>query len=239
MQFYFIRHAQSTNNALWDKTHANLGRSDDPELTEIGWEQSRRLAKFLKTGNPRGGHSTPTHQPGFGLTHLYCSLMTRAAATAWVVSQALDLPPVALEDVYEEGGIYSEDQETGQRIGLPGKTRAYFEKTFPGIVLPETLPEAGWWNERPFEVGEARTERARRFVAALLKEHGHSDDRVAVISHGGFYNHVLAAITGLDARKGIWAVMYNTGITRIDFEPNFVDLVYFNRTDFLPADLVT
>ena len=36
MQFYFIRHGQSTNNALWETTRSNKGRSEDPELSELG-----------------------------------------------------------------------------------------------------------------------------------------------------------------------------------------------------------
>ena len=239
MQFYFIRHAQSTNNALWDVTRSSSGRDEDPELTGIGQEQARLLAGFLKTGNPLGGRPTPGFQTGFGLTHLYCSLMARSAATGWIVSQALGIPLEALEDVHEEGGIYLEDAESGERVGLPGKNRAYFESTYPGIRLPETLGEAGWWNNRPFEVEEARVERARRFVAALLEKHGSRPDRVAVISHGGFYNRVLAAILGLNPEARVWGVLHNTGITRIDFERGYTDLLYMNRTDFLPADLLT
>ena len=36
MQFYFIRHAQSSNNHLWDQTGSNRGRSEDAPLTPLG-----------------------------------------------------------------------------------------------------------------------------------------------------------------------------------------------------------
>jgi broad specificity phosphatase PhoE len=32
MQLYYIRHAQSENNDLWDRTGSDQGRSEDPKL---------------------------------------------------------------------------------------------------------------------------------------------------------------------------------------------------------------
>ena len=48
MQFYFIRHGQSENNALWERTGSSEGRSEDPELTALGHRQAKRLAQFLR-----------------------------------------------------------------------------------------------------------------------------------------------------------------------------------------------
>jgi 2,3-bisphosphoglycerate-dependent phosphoglycerate mutase len=79
MQLYYIRHAQSENNALWEATGSDEGRSSDPELTEIGKQQITCLAQFLKTGDPVLGNRRMDAQnlAGFGLTHLYCSLMVQ------------------------------------------------------------------------------------------------------------------------------------------------------------------
>ncbi|MCA1554236.1 MAG: histidine phosphatase family protein, partial [Chloroflexi bacterium] len=95
MQLYFIRHAQSLNNHLWDQTGDSTGRSEDPELTPTGWKQAELLAAFVSRSaaravwrwadatptdfDPATGVNTPpltwgqlTHNvQGFGLTHIY------------------------------------------------------------------------------------------------------------------------------------------------------------------------
>lgn len=238
MQLYFIRHAQSTNNALWDATQSNCGRNEDPDLTPLGREQARRLGEFLRTGSPRGGYTQDHSTPGFGLTHLYCSLMSRSIQTAWPVSQITGLPLEAWIDLHEEGGMYKEDEATGERRGRPGKPRSYFEQNFPGVILPDRLTEDGWYDGRPFENDEERPLRARRVLQTLLEKHGNTQDRVALVSHGGFYNHLLRTILFAPVPH-VWGVMFNTGITRFDFNPEFTDLIYMNRTDFLPAEMVS
>ena len=73
MRLYFIRHAQSANNALWDSTQSDAGRSDDPRLTPLGLRQASALCDaFARAADPLEGHGSPA------LTHLYCSPMTRA-----------------------------------------------------------------------------------------------------------------------------------------------------------------
>ena len=242
MQFYFIRHAQSQNNALYVETHSYQGRSEDPDLTPAGYEQARHLARFLSQSPPPRSLPVPDWNPqnvsGFGITHLYCSLMIRAVATGTIVAQALDLPLVAWEDVHEVGGIVQRDDETGERTRLPGKNRAYFEAHYPDLILPESLGEEGWWS-RPYEEREQRPHRARRFLHDLLDRHGDSDDRVAVISHGAFFSYFMHAILDLPADPPLWFSLANTGITRIDFlEERFV-IAYINNAGHLPRDLVT
>ena len=240
MQFYFIRHGQSENNALWKRTGSSKGRSEDPELTEIGRQQSEFVAQFLRRADSTAvvNGSDVQNVAGFGITHLYSSLMVRAVATGTAIAKALDLPLVAWEDLHERGGIYLKDEETGERIGQPGKDRAYFEAHYPDLVLPDSLGEAGWWN-RPFEEPEQRLTRAQRFWRDLMERHGHTDDRVAVVSHGGFYNDLLAAILNLPEREAYWFVLNNAAITRIDFNDDRIGLIYLNRIDFLPKELVT
>ncbi len=237
MQFYFIRHAQSTNDALWNEKHCSDDRCADPELTETGCEQAAHLAAFLQTGDPFGGHPSDDPPAGFGLTHLYTSLMVRAVETGWAVSQALQLPLRAWEDAYEEGGIYLENQKDEGCCGQSGKNREYFETHYPGMILPDSLGESGWWANRPYEEDLAIEERANRFVRTLLETHGTTDDRVAVISHLGFYNHVLSALLCGESRR-VWAVLHHAGVTRIDFNNNLIELVYLNRSDYLPTRLI-
>ncbi len=239
MQFYFIRHAQSENNLLWDTTGSSRGRSDDPALSDVGLKQAHLLAQLLRRRDPalvQNGYDYYNHS-GFYLTHLYSSLMLRAVATGAIVADALDLPLVALADLHETGGIYLEDEQTGHHIGQTGKTRTYFQQNFPRLALPETCGEHGWWN-RPFEEQEEAMARAPRLWHRLLTRHGHTQDRVAVFSHGDFYNCLLRAILKIGGNDN-WFGLNNTGITRIDMIDNCVHLVYANRIDFLPRELVT
>jgi 2,3-bisphosphoglycerate-dependent phosphoglycerate mutase len=239
MQLFFIRHAQSTNNALWDTTGSSNGRSSDPELTPLGREQARRVAHLFRDGNPDGGAFVPCEGGGFALTHLYTSLMTRAASTGWEIAQAVGLPLVGLDEIFEEGGLYLEEPQTGKRVGVLGHDRAYFEQNFPGIVLPETIPPAGWWNERPYEEPQATAARAAAFLETLLEKHGQTQDRVAIVSHGAFFNYLLAAITGRTAGEGLWYAMNNAAITRFDFFGEYTLVAYLNRTDHLLGEMLS
>ena len=240
MQLYFIRHGQSENNALWRHTGSRQGRSEDPELTEVGRQQSEFVAQFLgRTDSVAAVNGRDTQNlTGFGITHLYSSLMVRAVATGTIIAKALDLPLVAWEDLHERGGIYLDDEQPGERIGQAGHNRAYFEAHYPDFVLPDSLDEAGWWN-RPFEEPEQRLPRAQRFWRDLMERHGHTDDRVAVVGHGGFYNDLLAAILNLPQREGYWFALNNAAITRMDFDGERIGLAYLNRVDFLPKELIT
>lgn len=246
VQFYFIRHAQSENNLLWKRTGSYEGRSADPDLSPVGQQQAQVLAQYLRGAElfPVTPDRDPQHIAGFGLTHLYTSLMVRAVATGTIVARALDLPLVAWVDAHERRGVYLRDNQTDERIGQPGHNRAYFEHHYPGLVLPDSLDEVGWWN-RPYEEREQWPARARRFLEQLLERHGHTDDRVAVISHAGFYNSLLAALLALPEPENAWFVLNNAAITRIDFHDasdkfaEHIALAYMNRTDFLPPELVT
>ncbi len=236
MQLYFIRHGQSENNELWARTGSSEGRSEDAELTALGRRQAELLARFLNRPG-KADDSDPQNINGFGITHLYCSLMVRAVETGTIIARELGLPLIAWRDLHEVGGIYLVDGESGQRVGRPGKDRSFFERHYPHLVLPEGI-ESGWWN-RPFETKEEAPARAGRVWGELLERHGNTSDRVALVSHGGFYNYLLAAIIGLADRSGLWFSLNNAAITRVDLVEGRVGIVYANRVDFLPPDMIT
>jgi 2,3-bisphosphoglycerate-dependent phosphoglycerate mutase len=245
MQFYFIRHAESENNELYARTGAAVGRLADPELTALGRRQARYLAHFLQQRDPdiAAGPRDSQNRRGFPFSHLYSSLMRRSLATATLVAEALAIPLRAWPEIHEWGGIFLADPETGEMQGLPGENRAFFTNAYPHLELPDTLGEEGWWN-RPYEAFARRLERAELFARQLSERHGRSDDRVAVISHGGFYNGVMTAVLRLgdinnQPRPPLQFLLNNTGITRIDFDEDAARLIYANRVDFLPRDLIT
>jgi 2,3-bisphosphoglycerate-dependent phosphoglycerate mutase len=246
MQLYFIRHGQSQNNANWG--NASYQESSDPALTEKGHRQARLLADFLQNYQEiRENSGWDVHnRHGFGLTHLYCSLMERAVHTASPIARALKIPFAAWPEIHETGGIFGREKEN-RLIGLPGKPRSYFEQSAPELALPDHLDEGGWWN-RPFETDEERQPRADRFWADLLARHADQDDqpenRVAIVSHGGFFMHLMCAMLKLPWRQAehdlrSWFLLSNGSISRFDVRKGELTISYLNRTDYFPTDLVT
>jgi 2,3-bisphosphoglycerate-dependent phosphoglycerate mutase len=235
MRLYFIRHAQSTNNALFDNTGGEQGRSDDPELSDLGVQQAKCLAQHI------GGTKAGLEPGGFGLTHLYASPMVRAAQTASEISGITGLRLHIWEDWHEVGGIWLEN-ETGERIGRTGKNRTYLEKRFPGVHVPESIGEAGWWS-RPHETDDQIFARAEHAWQGLLERHGGTLDRVAIVSHGTFFTCIMAAIFKLEIGRGkIWLSKHNTAITRIDHRETEYDstvLVYQNQVAHLLPTLIS
>ena len=241
MNLYFVRHGQSANNAAYDQLNNSTSRVEDPELTGIGRRQAQYVAQFLAQSDPGAPVKGRDHQNrrGYGITHVYSSMMVRAVATGHTIAAALNLPLVAWEDWHEAGGIYLDDESTGGRTGLPGKTRSYFEQHYPGFVLPERLDESGWWN-RPFEEVEHRPARARRALADLLRQHANTDDNVVVVSHGEFFNLLIAEMMKLPGIDGWWFVLNNASVSRLRFDgEGEVGISYVNRVDFLPTELIT
>lgn len=241
MRLYFIRHAQSTNNALWKQTGSGKGRDPDPEITDTGREQAHLLAQFLQSKQ----EESQSNYHDFNLTHLYCSPMVRAILTGQAIAQALEKPLIVWTDLHEWGGIYHDDPEKGGQIGLPGHSRAYLKSRFPDLLFPQEFPEDGWWN-RPYESKEDVASRVSRFIQTLLARHGQSEDRLAIIAHAGFGQILFSQIFNF-ARQGdhlgpafsFWFGINNAAISRIDFNGERVGVVYLNRLDFLPPHLIT
>lgn len=246
MELYFIRHGQSINNANWDKP--NYQESPDPILTDIGHEQARLLAEFLKKNqtNTKEKEWNIQNRYGFGLTHVYTSLMERAAFTAAPIAQALDIPLIAWKEIHEEGGIYSREAQANGK-GLPGRPRSFFMENFRTLTLPNDLDETGWWN-RPYEADDERQPRADQVFADLLARHrdreGQPEARIALVSHGGFFMRLLSAVLKLPWRQAAlglksWFLLNNCSISRFDIRRDEITVVYVNRTDFLPDHLIT
>jgi len=246
MELYFIRHGQSVNNANWN--NSDYEESPDPTLTENGYEQARLLAEFLKKKqtitNDQEWNSQNRY--GFGLTHIYTSLMERAAFTAAPIAQALDIPLIAWKEIHEEGGIYSREDKANVR-GLSGRPRSFFMENFRTITLPDDLDETGWWN-RPFEAEDERQPRADQVFADLLTRHkdqeGQPEHRIALVSHGGFFMRLMCAMLKLPWRQAAhglksWFALNNCSISRFDIYREEINIAYLNRTDYLPDHLIT
>lgn len=239
MELYFIRHAQSENNALAARNAVNEVRTHDPELTAVGQQQAAHLAEFLAQQHP-DAHTAPydpQNRRGITLTHLYASLMVRAVNTGTVVARRLGLPLTAWADWHEEGGLFLEETP-GSFVGRPGNGRSYFAEHYPDFALPETLTDAGWWTQA-LEPVEDRPRRARRALAELLARHGGTDDHVGIVSHGGFYTHLVAALMEVQPPYKLASLLNNASLSRLVLTPSGNYVVYQNRCEYLPTDLVT
>lgn len=246
MQLYFIRHGQSVNNAGWGDP--SFKDNHDPALTNIGIKQAQITANYLEQNQQitKKDIRNEQNRHGFGITRIYTSLMERAARTASFTAQKLDIPFETWEQIHESGGIYKRGGKE-KSVGLAGRPRAWYEANVPALSLPETLDESGWWN-RPFETEEECQLRAQRVWADLLTRHSDKDDQpeehVAFVSHGGFFMHLMCAILELpfkNASHGLhsWFLLNNCSISRIDVRKEYVTICYTNRTDHLPADMIT
>jgi 2,3-bisphosphoglycerate-dependent phosphoglycerate mutase len=240
MQFYFIRHGQSENNLIWEETGTSAGRSEDPELTKTGIEQAKFLAKFLveKDRQHVRYRNQESSRDQFHFTHLYTSLMVRSVKTAAILAESLQMPLNAWPEFHECGGIYLDDEIKNKQVGMPGKTRSYFAQYYQSLLLPDSVTEDGWYN-RPYESELDRPVRARQVIDVLFERHGKTEDRVAVVSHGAFYNEIIRVLFKI-ANQQSWFLMNNTAISRFDFWPEGgVNLVYHNRTDHLEQSHIT
>lgn len=247
MQLYIIRHAQSVNNALWAETGNGNGRLPDPPITDLGRQQAIHLGQHLLSAQADlpTFDANPHQLTRYQFNHLYSSLMLRAVQTGHILAEALDLPLLAWEIIHEWGGIYEQDEASGETRGLPGPNRHFFAEQFNRLVLPETLGEVGWWN-RPFEPPENSAGRAASFLQELLVRHGGTDDRVAIVTHGGFYQALMRTLLGSQGSNGlfsqpaeIWFRINNTAVTRIDFGNSSIDIAYQNQLHHLPAALIS
>ena len=245
MQLYFIRHGQSTNNV---RDGDLTPRSSDPELTEKGVRQAELLAEFLAASAPGNWDpgDDPLNRRGFDLTHLYCSLMKRAIHTGNIIAQRLNLPLFGMPEAYEVGGVFLEtlvnDVVTvNEEYGVD---EGFLATNYPNLILTQPIPRSGWWRGGK-ENDNLPQKRAQKVLDWLRQRHASTDDRVAIVTHGGFYNHLLRAMLHIspeepDNRKLGYRLVYNNcAISRFDFTDERVYLVYHNRAEYLPDDLIT
>lgn len=245
-RLYLVRHAQSENNVIWDGSDDHPSRRPDPEITELGHRQADTLGQHLAHphAEPRQHPFNKSDESHFGLTHVYCSLMTRSILTAEYIAAASNLGVEALANVFEKHGIYDVDDD-GNLRGLPGPGRGYFEERFPDIKLPTDLNDDGWWN-RPVEDESSFIQRMQEVVNQMRQRLTDSDDNIALVAHGDFIdqfvNELMSVVRHQPNYDNHWVAnwtFHNTSISRIDFVNGSNNVVYLNRIDHLPNELVT
>ena len=165
----------------------------DYPLSDLGREQARLLAERLAASPP---------------DRLYSSTVLRARQTAEIVSARLAMAAVFDRDLREI--------DTGKLATMPREER---KKVYPHLYRKDgtfILDFASVGGEDGPGFGK-RVARAMHDV--LLSRHAHTEERVAVIAHGGVINAALAHF--LDAPFGghMRFAVENTSVTTVRVRP--------------------
>ena len=237
MNIYFVRHGQSFNNDLPLVNDSNVTYLVNPNLTYFGSQQSEKLANYLEKALTNFSDREDVElsflpQNKFKIIHLYCSPMVRTLETGVIIAKKLDMPLIILDTIHENGGLYWIDKETGKKHGLPGENRAYFERIYSKMVIPDYINEQGWWN-REYEENNEASSRACIVFNKLIEKHGVSEDQVILISHERFYNYFIKVLLGLGAENNIYFMLNNAAISLFSLTPGNVNVIYLNRTEHL------
>ena len=125
-----------------------------------------------------------------------------------------------------------------------GVNPEFISTHYPDLTLAKPIDEKGWWRGGK-EDSSQPLKRAQGVLNCIKERHLGSDDRVAVVTHGGFTNYLLRAMLQIspeepDNRKLDYRLIYNNcAISRFDFVDNRIMMVYHNRADFLTDELIS
>jgi probable phosphoglycerate mutase len=165
MELLIVRHGESVANA-----EGRMQGQRDYPLSELGRQQAELLGRFLA---------------GFGLKFdaAYTSPLTRARATASVLTSALGLPEAELAPELSE-------LHAG---GLQGLTHAEISESFPGF-MQRGLTGLGDFSEYGGESYEEVQARIRRLVERWHARHREPAHRILAVAHGGTNFHLVKAL---------------------------------------------
>ena len=176
-----VRHGETD----WNRDNRFQGHAD-PSLNDAGRAQARGLALELRAQS-------------FAAT--YTSPLRRAAETAAILADVLDLEPVADASLKEV--------DVGSWSGL---TRTEIEQRFPSGFARWLEYGHGW------DDGETYDELGTRVVSGLLRMAGRHDGvEVLAVTHGGPIRSALAAAERVsfdEARRSIH-VIGNCAVVRL------------------------
>ncbi|KIH88417.1 hypothetical protein SPBR_07736 [Sporothrix brasiliensis 5110] len=183
----FVRHAQGFHNLCSD----NL-KMPDPLLTSLGEEQCATLQQVYGADN-----------------HAKVRLLVSSPLRRTLQTTLLSFAPVSQRGVRVLA--VPELQEVSAMPSDVGTPRAVLEKQtdlFPADRVDLSRLHVGWTNKGPgspyafaLPVLAARAKSARRILRDLTKDLG-ADDRVVVVTHGGFLHFLTEDYEGVDPGRG-------------------------------------
>jgi broad specificity phosphatase PhoE len=160
MELILIRHARPALEQIAD----GIEGIADPGLTPLGWEQSRRLARWLANES---------------IDHIAVSPKRRARETATPLADQLGLEPEIVE------GFAELDKQSRAYIpveDLQDERHAH--------VL-EKMRNRDWAGLGYQDPNEFRKEVLAAHIELLARHHG---KRIAIVAHGGTINAIVAGI---------------------------------------------
>lgn len=162
-RLYLVRHAQSQGNTGEDLT------TGDPDITEVGWEQARRLGERLK---------------GQRIDRIYASPLRRTQQTASAIGQVSGLDVLPKADLTE---VVLGQADYDIRL-LPEKKRER---------VAERIMTEGTWDAFPGSEGSAAARKRVRSVIHEIVD-AHPGERLVLVSHAGFIQTFVSLALGLD-----------------------------------------
>jgi 2,3-bisphosphoglycerate-dependent phosphoglycerate mutase len=219
MELYLIRHAESENNA-----RPVEDRTEDPSLTATGEQQARALAEAAAP---------------LALTHLRTSPFLRALQTARPIFEATGIVPEVRIDLHEYGGCFlGHDADTFAM--RPGMGRDAIRSAFPRFLVPDEIPDEGWWAGRSFETPIETQARAARVARDLIERHADSDERIGFVTHGTFTQFLVGELVGMSFLRKRWlGGIWNAAITKFVITSEETTLHYYNSVRHVPEPIVT
>ena len=113
----------------------------------------------------------------------------------------------------------------------------------PNVVLPPEVTDEGWLFSE-WENVELMLQRAYRDAGTFIQQaeasHGESDERVAVVSHGGFLATMIGAFFDLTSNDDPDRFPHRNGaISKIRKTQESSQLRYLHRISHLPKEMLT
>ena len=230
LDVYVIRHGESTNNAVQgvDRAAYELVRDADPGLSPNGKLQAGHLGRFL-AANPEVKINRGEFQT------VFASPMRRAIETGDEVAKACNVSLEVWTDIFENKGCQMKGQS------FPGDPRSLLMEKFPGVVLPDSCTEEGWFLQG-LETEEEAWERAQRVVDRLLtmsRDPEFQGKGIAIVTHGNFMDFFFGRLINRSSMKGSPRFLFsNTCYSRVHFKEPVPLMLYLDRNDHL-AGLAT
>ncbi len=194
MHVYLIRHGQSYQNTSdlrqaisVEEFRRLVAESHTSELTPAGIEQARRAAEQLAT---------------FGLTQLYASPYLRAQQTAAIISAAVGLPVVTVNELHEINPLIPPVLRRNRMRSLRSLyIRGYLHQMWPH----EPVAGETWWS-------------VRRRVATVwrqLNAEWRPSSRPALVAHRGLIWSTLRYLDDLPGWQVLRRELDNAGISEV------------------------
>jgi probable phosphoglycerate mutase len=200
LRLLLIRHGQSIANA-----EGRLQGQGEYLLTDLGREQARRLAGRLSNEYA-------------SVAAIYTSSLGRAVETAEILAGIIG------------AAVIPDDRLREYDVGaLTGLTMDEMQVRFPQVYTAwaEDVDE---WMPMPGAEGQADFSRRVDEVFAEITERHHSDEAVAVVSHGGTLGAYLGQIIGLPPDRRRPFSFGNASLSVVDLSRRRPRLLLLNDT---------